>query len=152
MILLSFAIDPHGRFGPLTRAFLSSSDTPIAPIKFPRTRPHARTMHHRATTHPCPTGILQTANIHWKHTSTRRFYGFSHTAPTPYIHMMQQLGLGITKAFTLHLRNCTKRDIMKRSPQPSASTSNPLPPQHNTPTPNTHNPPQTYTTEHSHSE
>ena len=31
------------------------------------------------------------------------------TVPTPSIHTLQQLGLGITKAFSLHIRNATKQ-------------------------------------------
>jgi len=110
MILLPFAIDPHGRWGPITQSFLSTSTTASkTPLQFPTTRPHALTMYNRATTHPTPTNILHTADEVWKLNKTRRFFGHSYTAPTPQIHTIQNLGLGITKAFSLHLRNSIKR-------------------------------------------
>ena len=107
--LLPFAIDPHGRWGPITQSFLSTSKTASkTPIRFPPTQPHALTMYSRATTHPTPTNILHTADEVWKLNKTRRFFGHSYTAPTPQIHTIQNLGLGITKAFSLHLRNSIK--------------------------------------------
>ena len=126
-ILFAITLDPFGRWGPMTQALLSNSTTTIDPITFPRTRPHARTMYQRATTHPSPTGILQSADAYWKLNPTRKFYGYSHTAPTPQIHTLQQLGLGITKAFTLHIHNATRRDLLK----------------HRTPAPHQHSPPTT---------
>jgi hypothetical protein len=61
-----------------------------------------------STTHPCPIGILRTANTIWKSNKTRQFFGYSYSSPTPSIHTIQQLGLGITKAFTAHIRNATR--------------------------------------------
>jgi hypothetical protein len=126
MILLAIALDPHGNLGPISQAFLSNSTTTIDPITFPPTRPFARIMHHRATTHPSPSGILPSADANWKLNKTSKFFGFSHTAPTPQIHTMQQLRLGITKAFSLHLRNYTRCDLLKHH-------NHPIPTQHNTP-------------------
>ncbi len=108
MILLPFAIDPFGRWGPITRTFLTGNGTNTT-YTFPVNRPNAATMFKRATTTPCPTGILRTADANWKSNRTRTFYGFSYTSPTPSIHTLQQLGLGITKAFSLHIRNATKQ-------------------------------------------
>jgi len=108
-ILLPFAIDPHGRWGPILQSFLLTPPLTAEPITFPSSRPHAQTLYQRATTHPAPTGILLSADSTWKRNKTRRYYGFSHTAPTPSIHTLQNLGLGITKAFTLHIRNSITR-------------------------------------------
>ena len=40
---------------------------------------------------------------------TAGFFGHSHTTPTPREHTLQQLGLVVTKAYGLHLRNATRR-------------------------------------------
>jgi hypothetical protein len=61
-------------------------------------------MFRRATTTPCPTGILRTADANWKLNRTRKFFGHSYTSPSPSIFTIQQLGLGLTKAFSLHIR------------------------------------------------
>ena len=52
--------------------------------------------------------ILRTADAIWKQNKTRIFYGYSYTAPTTSIYTIQQLGLGITKGFSILLRNATK--------------------------------------------
>jgi hypothetical protein len=106
-ILLPFAINPFGRWGPITRTFLTGNDTTTI-YNFPPNKPNAATMCRRATTPPCPLGILRTADANWKLNKQRLFYGNSYTAPTPSIHTIQQLGLGITKAFSLHIRNAIK--------------------------------------------
>jgi hypothetical protein len=62
----------------------------------------------RSTTHPYPTAILKTADSTWKAQKTRKFFGYSYLASTPTIATIQQLGLGITKAFTTHIRNATQ--------------------------------------------
>jgi hypothetical protein len=107
MILLPFAIDPFGRWGPITRTFLIGNETNTV-YTFPANRPNAAIMFKRATTSPCPTGILRTADANWKSTRTRNFFGFSYSSPTPSLYTIQQLGLGLTKAFSLHIRNATK--------------------------------------------
>ena len=65
-------------------------------------------MAYKATHSPCPTGILNTADTIWKHNKSRTFFGYSYTAPTPSIHTIQQLGLGITKGFSILLRNAIR--------------------------------------------
>jgi hypothetical protein len=107
MILLPFAINPHGRWGPITQHFLLHSETNLE-YKFNTTRPNAKPMFHKVTTDPCPLEILQTADHIWKSTKQRNFFGYSYTAPTPSIFTIQQLGLGITKAFTTHIKNAIK--------------------------------------------
>ena len=57
----------------------------------------------------CPSGIIPTATAVWRESKPRRFYGHSYTAPTPREHTLQQMGLVVTKAFGLHLRNSTRR-------------------------------------------
>ncbi len=106
-ILLPFAIDPLGRWGPITTTFLQGNKSSIQ-YTFQKTRNNAALMFQQATSTPCPLGILRTADANWKQNKNRNFFGFSHTAPTPAIHTMQQLGLGITKAFSIHIRNASK--------------------------------------------
>lgn len=107
MVLLPFALDPHGRFGPLLNNFLFNTKTTIQ-YRFKPNRQNAQVMFRRATTAPCPIGILSTADSIWKNTKNRNFFGHSYTSPTPSIFTIQQLGLGITKAFSAHIRNATK--------------------------------------------
>ncbi len=107
-ILLAFALDPFGRWGPITQNFLSIS-TAAERLTFRPDRPNATIMYNRATTHPAPTAILHAADSFWSLHKTRRFFGHSHTAPTPQIQTIQNLGIGITKAFSLHLRNSIQR-------------------------------------------
>jgi hypothetical protein len=113
MILIPFAIDPHGRWGPMLQNFLLRTETTLQ-YNFQATRPNAKLMFHKATTEPCPIGILRTADYHWKQNKQRKFFGFSYTAPTPTIHTIQQLGLGITKAYTTHIRNAIKNSTPSR--------------------------------------
>ena len=113
-ILLPFVLDPHGRWGPIMQNFLTTS-TSTTQLQFPPSRPHANTMYHRSTSHPAPTAILLAADSYWKAHKTRRYFGFSHSAPTPQIHTIQSLGLGITKAFSLHIRNSIHRSTSHRT-------------------------------------
>jgi hypothetical protein len=94
-ILLPFAIDPHGQWGPITQSFLSTPMTPSDTLHLPISRPHANTMYHQATTFPAPSNILHSANEYWKCNKTQRYYGHSHNAPTAEIHTLPNLGLGI---------------------------------------------------------
>ena len=116
IVLIPMAIDPHGKWGPLMDIFLFGYGG-RKPINIPATHPHAAQMLKRATTAPCPSGIITTASVKWKQARTRRFYGHSHTAPTPYEHTVQQLGLVVTRAYALHLRNSTRK--MGKHPKPS---------------------------------
>ena len=108
MILLPIAIDPHGRWGPMTENFLRLSSASLH-YTFRPDRQNASIMFAKATTPPCPLGILKTADAIWKTTKQRPFFGYSHTSPTPSIFTIQKLGLGITKAFALHIRNATRK-------------------------------------------
>ena len=83
-------------------------------------------MYAQATTPPCPSGLIPTAAINWKHNKDRRLYGHSYTAPTPHEHTLQQLGLVITKVYGLHLRNAARR-MGTCLPNPNAA-NNPVPP------------------------
>ena len=106
MILLPFALDSFGRFGLALQNFLFNTATPPK-YKFKANLPNASIMAFKATTAPCPLGILQTADHVWKENQTRPFYGHSYTAPTPSIHTIQQLGLGITKGLMTIIRQAT---------------------------------------------
>jgi hypothetical protein len=90
IILLPFAIDPHGRWGPITENFLNLHDQDLN-YTFPAHRPNAATMFIKSTCTPCPIGILRTADKLWKLSKTRQFFGHSYTAPTPSIYTIQQM-------------------------------------------------------------
>ena len=77
MVLLPFSIHLFGRWGPITQTFLTENGTNSTHI-FPTYQPNAASMFHRATTTPCPIGILflwtllhitNTLNLH--HPTTR---------------------------------------------------------------------------------
>jgi hypothetical protein len=106
MVLLPFAINPHGRWGSILQHFLSLSDKTLD-YNFPQHQPNAQNMFTISTTHPCPIGILWIADSIWKSNKMQQFFGYSYSSPTPSIYTIQQLGLGITKAFMAHIRNTT---------------------------------------------
>jgi hypothetical protein len=100
MVLLPFAIDPHSRWGPILQHFLSLTKP------WTTTFLNINQMHEICLqSSQCPIGILQTTNSIWKSNKTQHFFGYSYSSPTPSIYTIQQLGLGITKAFTAHIRN-----------------------------------------------
>ncbi len=97
MVLLPFAIDSFGRFGPILRHFLFNT-APRQHITFHPSRPNATKMYKRIMTLPCPKGVLPLADHHWIHTRTREFFGHSYSSPTPSITTLQNIGLCISKA------------------------------------------------------
>jgi hypothetical protein len=116
MVLLPFTIEPFAHFGPMFQSFLISS---VSPPQAPWFTTHclakfnhryANLMYKRASTLPCTLGILASADFFWKHSDSPTrctFYGNSFTAPTPSIHTIQQLGLAISKSYSLLLTNAT---------------------------------------------
>ena len=84
---------------------------PTTSHQFPTTRPNAEQMYTRAMTHPAPTGIINLATANWKQAKKKTsstsspFYGHSYTAPTPKEHILQQIGLVISDAIALHIRD-----------------------------------------------
>lgn len=81
-------------------------------------------MYDRAVNAPCPTGILTTASVLWQQSNPKSFYGHSYTAPTPKEFALGKIGLAITKAYALHIRNANKKfgtKPPKRNSAPSAS-------------------------------
>ena len=49
--------------------------------------------------------IVPLASIRWKQHRTRPFFGHSYIAPTPHEFLLQKMGLCLTKAFALLVRN-----------------------------------------------
>ena len=131
IILIPMTIDPHGKWGPMLENFLFGY-TPLTDPMFeptqacPRRRfaPHAKTMYELAMSPPCPTNIVTTACIYWQQNKTRTFFGRSYTAPTPKEYLIGELGLGITKALSLHLRN-SQRKLDQQPPSSNNSNSPP---------------------------
>ena len=107
MLLILFALDPFGRFGPLMENFLNLTTHDIQ-YSFRANKSNATAIISKITRHPCPIGIFKTADAMWKTTKTRAFFDTNYTSPTPSVYMTQQLGLGITKAFATHIKNATK--------------------------------------------
>ena len=111
MLLIPLTLDPHGRWGPIMENFLNLTSHNLH-YQFKTNKPNAATMLSKITRHPCPIGILKTADSMWKTNKTGGFFGFSYTSPTPTIFTTQQLGLGITKAFATHIKNAEKRSSL----------------------------------------
>ena len=128
MVLIPLAISPYGRWGPMFHTFLFGP-TPYLPTPtFQSNHSNAARMYHRATTSPCPIGLLPLATARWKATknASDHFYGHSHTTPTPKEYALQQLGLVISNSLALHLRDA-KRGTLRRAPPPGFG---PLPTSH----------------------
>ena len=121
--LIPMAIDPHGRWGPLTHNFLFHHRSRLPQSPFCRSRSNASRMYERITDPSCPCGIVPTATAVWKSTRTSQFYGNTYTAPTPRIFALQQLGLVVSKALALHLRHATTKTGLK-PPSRSSHSSN----------------------------
>jgi hypothetical protein len=64
MLLIPFAIDPLGRFGPLLQNFLFGHH-PSPLLRFPPSRPNATQMYTKLLQYPSPKGILLLANHNW---------------------------------------------------------------------------------------
>ena len=122
MILLPFAIDPLGRFGPILQNFLLDTP-PRTPIQLPPSKRHGTIMYSKLLSFPSPKGLFKLADHNWKANPSRRFFGHSYSAPTPSITTIQQLGLSITKAFAVHFRYSFRRikDHASHSPPPRVS-------------------------------
>ena len=111
------AIDAHGRVGPMTRQNFYGTPPPTIPPRkqFKPNRPNAKAMYKRANTLPAPIGIFIEADQLWKQLKAdhpkhnQKFYGLSHYTPTPSITTIQQLGLGITHAFSTLIINSFKK-------------------------------------------
>ena len=94
---------PTRLLGLITQTFIMGNGNTTTTYNFPTNRPNANTMFHRATNTPCSLGIQWTADANWKTTKSQTFFSHSYMAPTPSMHTIQQLGLGITKTFSLHI-------------------------------------------------
>jgi len=71
-----------------------------------------------ASTDLCLLGVVKMACVVWRQNKTRKFFSRSYLAPMPREHAMQQLGIGINKAYTLHLHNAMR----KMDDQPGAAS------------------------------
>ena len=105
------AIDPHGRLGPMFQNFLFQRN--IGPVREFTHHPNAGKMHRMATEPPCPLGIVPTACARWRSSEAQRFYGHSHSCPTPREFVQQRLGLAIVKAYGLFLQRAETRTGIK---------------------------------------
>ena len=107
MLLIPFAIDPLGRFGPLLQNFLFGHH-PVPQLRFPPSRPNASQMYTKLLQYPSP---LLLANHNWSLHPTPHFYGRSYLAPTPSITTVKSLGVSLTKAFAHHVRYASQTFI-----------------------------------------
>jgi hypothetical protein len=86
--------------------------------RWPLWRPYAALMQRRSITHPCPSGIVQRATACWKTSKPKSqyFYGHSYTCPTPREYILQQLGLAISNATAIHLRDAKQGNLTATEP------------------------------------
>ena len=73
----------------------------------------AQKMYNQAMLYPALSGIIPLATSNWRHEQphTQLFYGNSYTAPTPYELILQQLGLAISNAIALHIRDAKQGSL-----------------------------------------
>ena len=127
-VAMPWVIGPHGDFGPMFRNFLFGH-APHTLLTFQDTHPNATAMYQRASTFPCPLGIVHTASANWKRCSDRKFFGHSYTAPTPVEYTLQQLGLGVVKALSIHHSHALGKFGTKPPPKPRrTAVATPSPP------------------------
>ncbi len=72
MLLIPFAIDPLGRFGPLLQNLLFGHH-PAPLLQYPPSKPNATQMYTKLLQYPSPKGILLLANHNWSLHPTRHF-------------------------------------------------------------------------------
>ena len=119
-VLIPLAVSPYGRWGPLFHSFLFDKlphGSSVSDYKFSPTRRAAEKMFHRLRSHPTPNNIIGHATTQWKLHKPKRqlFYGHSHTAPTPKEYTLQKLGLVISNAIALHVRDAQFGQLVEPS-------------------------------------
>ena len=104
--LLPVAISLYGHMSPMFLHFLFETWTGTH-YKFDRRQPMALKIYNQAMLHPAPSGVIPLATFNWrcKEPHTQYFYGHSYTAPTPHKLILKWLGLTISNAIALHIRN-----------------------------------------------
>ena len=106
------------------RGLLVPPHAACLPETFLANRPNANLMLAQITQTPCPAGIIPTATTIWKQIRTRQFYGPSHLTLMARINISQeQVGLGITKAYALQIRQAAR----KMGIRPADHSTNPNP-------------------------
>jgi hypothetical protein len=108
MLLIPFAIDPLGRFGPLLQNFLFGHH-PAPLLWFPPSKPNATQMYTKLLQYPSPKGIILLENHNWSLHPTHLFFGHSYLAPTPSVTTVQSLGISLTKAFAYHVKYASRK-------------------------------------------
>ena len=113
-LLIPAAISPHGRWGPLFHLFLFGT-LAVEQKPFPLWRPNTSRMYRRITNHPCPRGIVPLAATQWKRKRHpgQLFYGHTYTAPTPKEYLLQKLGLVISNAIAIHVRDAKQGQLVE---------------------------------------
>jgi len=80
---------------------------------------------------PTPLGLVHLATSHWKSTkpASQHFYNHSYTTPTTKEYTQQQLGLAISDAIAIHLRDAKKGNLRPATPKNNLKTTmTPMPP------------------------
>jgi hypothetical protein len=124
IILVPLAIKPIGHFGSILQYFLFDIQ-PTGPITFMQAEPHATLMYSKIMRFPSPKRVLTLADHNWQPTPPCQFYGHSYSAPIPTITTLQQLGLTLTKAFTLHIHYAMPKIHDHSLPTPPPSDPDP---------------------------
>ena len=99
------AVSRYGRWGPMFHNFLFGKCA--EKYTYRDNRNAARKMCSQLLNHPSPVGIVNHATTQWNQTKSKHhiFYGHSYTAPTPKEYTLQKLGLVISTAIALHIRD-----------------------------------------------
>jgi hypothetical protein len=133
-VLIPIAVSPYGRWGHMFHAFFFGLPPDHKPLKFVNRRSHAFRMYNRALSDPTPLNLIARATSCWKSSEpTTPFYGHSYTAPTPREFAIQKIGLVISTALAMHLRDAKQGNLkpaeLPRQPHPlPARTPVPAPP------------------------
>jgi hypothetical protein len=108
MLLIPFAIDPLGHFGPLLQNFLFGHH-PAPILHFPASKPNGSQMYSKLLQYPSPKGVLLLADYNWSQHPTCPFFGNSYLAPSPSITTIQCIGLSLIKAFAHHIKYASRK-------------------------------------------
>ena len=107
-VLIPGVIDQFGAFGPCLERFFYGDVTPSSHPSFPRDRPMAQSMYHKAYSPVVPEGIFTAANKIWqerqKTVGGDGWYGTSYLEACPSSWAVQRIGIGVVRHMANHIK------------------------------------------------
>ena len=115
-ILWPVVISPHGKWGDMWHNRLTDKIQGDY-YKFPPSRLEAENMYYHSMSHPVPVGIAPLATATWRKEKLKQqyFHGHSYMCPTPKEFSFQGIGLAISNAVAIHIRDAREVKLVEPS-------------------------------------